>query len=430
MLADIGAACEEEPFKRLVTPGVILGAPRHFLLRRTDTRAPVSAADADLSPAAVASLTSPAAAEDATAQAGCGVHRPSGVAVYAEPLSPDSPLVRQRTVGTWVFSPQTREEKTTRDSLSPVAAAATGPALRPSQEGKDDIQLLTVCEKMSKSRGNAVSPDSIFNTHGADALRIHLMALGPVATTKVWRDEGLSGASRLLRRTWKMFLSPVDAPYMLPSGPQGARDGSTEASPQALRGIADKPISEGERRLLSTLVVSVTQGLERMQVNKAVAALMQGTRQLQEQQQQQGGTLSVSAARTLLTLLHPLAPFITEELWARLSAAHPTALRYPGWSLAASGEWPEVDAKKGGQHKDGDRDIGHEEVDISVQLDGRHRLCIPVAKDDIGSTEALLKAVRGTPQVQQRLKREEDKGRLLNMIIAKPEARFINFVFT
>ncbi|KAL8452120.1 hypothetical protein Emag_002523 [Eimeria magna] len=487
VLKDVGAAWGEEPFKRLLTPGIILGSPRHFLLRRKDTGAPVSAAEVHLNPASAALASRPAASTEraatsaaaaATAAAAiaaatatvtaaapsmtredCGIHVPSGAPVYAQPLPPAA-SVERRNNGVWVLlqEPPIVSEKNPSAGAGTTAGAAeqaaaegaagtkaaaanntTGAASKEAEAGSEKvgIELLSVCEKMSKSRGNAVSPELAFASDGADALRIHLMGLGPVASTKSWHQRGLAGASRMLRRVWRLFTQrPPGAPAAVPSDRASlAACAVLEAPADSLRqqherlslpGIKNSSanvMSEEEKKLLVPLVASLTLSFERMRINKAVALLMQGTRQLQQLQQQQGG-ISVPAAQVLLTLLHPLAPFITEELWARLSQARPAAFRYPGWSLAASGAWP------GGKAlRDEAAGTGQGGAEVSIQLNGRHRLRVPVASHALNSTQTLVHAARSNPLVQQRLRRETAAGRSLRETVAKPEARFVNFIF-
>ncbi|KAL8447260.1 hypothetical protein Emed_004471 [Eimeria media] len=475
VLKDVGAAWGEEPFKRLLTPGVILGAPRHFLLRRKDTGAPVSAAEVHLTPAATASRSAASAeraAKAATAattaaaaapdtREDCGIHVPSGAAVYAEPLPPAA-SVERRSDGVWVLlqEPRTASKtnpspgaETTAGAAEQAAAGkaagretaaadtATGAASKGAAGGSEEegIELLSVCEKMSKSRGNAVSPEVAFASDGADALRIHLMGLGPIASTKSWHEGGLAGASRMLRRVWRLITQGAPgAPVALPPHQASlaacaVSKASADRQPHQHRslgfpllGIKNSSVSvmsEEERKLLAPLVASVTLNYERMQINKAVALLMQGTRQLQQLQQQHGG-ISVPAAKTLLTLLHPLAPFITEELWARLSQTLPAAFRYPGWSLAASGAWPE-----GKVLRDAGVGIAQGGAEVSIQLNGRHRLRIPVSAQALTSSQTLVQAAQSNPLVQQRLQRETAAGRSLRETVAKPEAKFVNFIF-
>mgnify|MGYP000862965574 CR=1 FL=1 len=134
--------------------------------------------------------------------------------------------------------------------------------------------------KMSKSKGNTVSPDELYITHGADAVRLFEMFLGPLEAEKPWSTEGLDGAKKFLDRVWRMFefeLTDTD--------------------------------NENLTMLYHQTVKKVTDDYEKLAFNTAISQLMVFVNEVYKQQR-----ISKQQARGFLKLLNPIAPHMTEEL--------------------------------------------------------------------------------------------------------------------
>jgi leucyl-tRNA synthetase len=152
-------------------------------------------------------------------------------------------------------------------------------------------------EKMSKSRGNTVSPDELIERFGADTVRIYTLFIGPPEKESEWSEDGVLGAWRFVNRVHDL-CSRVEA---LADGPE-----SSDATPL--------------RRLEHRTIQRVTEDAERFHFHTAVAALMEfqkGIAEALEARAESPGTLR-AAVRTLLKLLNPVAPHLTEEWWERL----------------------------------------------------------------------------------------------------------------
>jgi leucyl-tRNA synthetase len=142
--------------------------------------------------------------------------------------------------------------------------------------------------KMSKSRGNVVNPDMYFDRLGADTLRMYLVFLGPYERGGEFSDTGIGGIRRFLGRVWDLVARHAGH-------------------------LVDGPAPLDARRMLHRTIHAVTQDLENLQYNTAVAALMTYLNTLQERD-----SLYDEEVAGLLLLLAPFAPHLAEELWARL----------------------------------------------------------------------------------------------------------------
>ncbi len=232
-------------------------------------------------------------------------------------------------------------------------------------------------EKMSKSRGNTVSPDDLIDQMGADTERVYTLFIGPPEKEAEWSDEAVSGAYRFLGRVWRMGERLADAPAIAP---------------------ADIDL-ERERH---ATIQRVTHSMSTFHFNTAVAALMELsnalTRALEEKT---ASRLCCEAAfDTLLQLLHPMAPHITEELWERRGYVE----------LLLETSWPEYDEAM----------LRRDRIHLVVQIDGKLRDRVEV--DASASEREVRLAALASAKVQEHLAgREVAKavvvpGRLVNLV--------------
>jgi leucyl-tRNA synthetase len=222
-------------------------------------------------------------------------------------------------------------------------------------------------EKMSKSRGNVVNPDDVVRDHGADALRVYEMFMGPLEQVKPWQTAGLLGVRRFLDRVYAIGTRP----------PGDVMDDETA-------------------RLVHRTVKKVTEDIEGLRFNTAVSAMMILANHLYGQEHPPR-----EAMEPLVLCLSPFAPHLAEELWERLGHAPTIAdCAWPSWDPALC-----VDA----------------EVEIAVQVNGRVRGRITVARDAPEETaRARALADEGArPHLAGRTVRKVVyvPGRIVNLIV-------------
>ena len=223
--------------------------------------------------------------------------------------------------------------------------------------------------KMSKSRGNVVAPDEYVARHGADTLRLFMMFMGPWTEGNDWDASGIEGTRRFLNRVWTIGLTDRVA--------EGARD-------------------PGLDRMVQRTIQKVTEDLEAYHFNTAIAAMMElATAALHAE-----GPSRDAAADTLVLLLAPFAPHITEELWQRRG----------GTGSVHQQRWPAFDPAAARSST----------VMVIVQVDGKVRDRIELAA---GTTEETLKArALGSPKVVQAI-----AGKPIDRVVVVPD-RLINIV--
>ncbi|MFO7171968.1 MAG: class I tRNA ligase family protein [Bacillota bacterium] len=228
--------------------------------------------------------------------------------------------------------------------------------------------------KMSKSRGNVVNPDEYFDRYGADTLRTYLMFMGAYSEGGDFSDAGIRGVHRFLHRVWALV--------------QRYRQQGRDREPAGL--------SPDRLRTLHRTVARVTQNLEGLRYNTAIAALMEFANHLQAQD-----LLARREVETLLLLLAPFAPYITEELWEQIGG--PFSIHYQ--------PWPTYDPA-----------LAEEEVwEVAVQVNGRVREVLRLPPGE--SQEAVVAAALAAPRVAAALRGRPVRrvyyvpGRTLNLVV-------------
>ncbi len=222
--------------------------------------------------------------------------------------------------------------------------------------------------KMSKSRGNVQTPDEYVRRYGADTLRLFMMFMGPWVDGADWDAAGIDGTWRFLNAVWRLALS------------------------QPIPGAADPEL---EREIHRT-IRKVTDDLAAFHFNTAVAALMK----LEHRLSNASGPTRDEGTRTLLLLLAPMAPFITEELWARRGGAYSVHQQ----------AWPAYDAAL----------AKADEVTLVVQVDGKVRDRLTVAAG-LPKDEAQAAAL-ASEKVRQAI-----AGRRVAKVVVVPD-RLVNIV--
>ena len=239
-----------------------------------------------------------------------------------------------------------------------------------------DLDLERVVEKMSKSRGNVINPDDVIREHGADAMRLYEMFIGPLEKAAPWSTEGIQGIYRFLQRAWRLFHE---------------NDEENEVYRAPIDGAGTDP----QRRLTAQTIAGVTEDLEAMRFNTAISKLMVFARDVAK-----GAPLARESAEVFTLLLAPMAPHLAEELWSLLGNEN-TLAREP---------WPEPDESL----------LVDDEITLVVQVNGKKRGEIQVPADI--SNEIAQERALAVENVQKILDGRKPKkvivvpGRLVNIV--------------
>ena len=240
-------------------------------------------------------------------------------------------------------------------------------------KARPDVRVEARAHKMSKSRGNVINPDDIVRDYGADALRLYEMFLGPLEQVKPWSTRGVEGVFRFLNRAWRLVIGEEGEPA-----------------------TSDVEPTRDELRLLHQTIQKVTDDVEAMRFNTAIAAMMEFVNKANKWDR-----MPEAVAESFVLLLSPFAPHLAEELWHRLG--HADSLAYA--------PWPEVNEAY----------LEEDEIEIPVQVNGKVRAAITVAAD--ADEEAVLAAAREHENVTRYLNggtiRREIyvPGRIVNLVV-------------
>ena len=239
------------------------------------------------------------------------------------------------------------------------------------------IQVNSQAQKMSKSRGNVINPDTVVDDYGADALRLYEMFMGPLEQMKPWSMSGVEGVSRFLGRAWRLVV-----------------DDRAEIV-ECLSAVQDVDPSEEQDVVTHKTIAGVTEDIDRLQFNTAISKLMEFVNA--------ASSWDVRPKRSIeqfVLLLSPFAPHIAEEMWQILG--HEKTLAYE--------PWPVFDPAK----------LVESEIEIPVQINGKLRAKVMVPAD--ADQETTREAAEADATIQGHL-----DGKTVRKAIVVP-GRMVNFV--
>ncbi len=224
--------------------------------------------------------------------------------------------------------------------------------------------------KMSKSKGNVVSPDDLIRDYGCDSLRMYELFVGPPDLDAEWDDRGIDGVSRYLKRFWNLVLDN--------------KDKNAKATAESLK-------------LRHKMVYDITSRLDSFSLNTVISGFMEYNNKMIDLARREDG-IDKETLETAVTLLAPFAPHIAEELWEQLGHSE---------TVFAHG-WPSADEEA----------MKEDEVEIAVQINGKTRGVVKISSSS--SKEEAIAA--GKAAVADRLEGNVVKeiyvpGRIINLVV-------------
>ena len=223
-------------------------------------------------------------------------------------------------------------------------------------------------EKMSKSRGNVVNPDEVVEEFGADAFRTYEMFIGAFDQATPWSQQGLKGCYKFIERVWNLQNILTD----------------------------ENGLSADMEKAVHKTIKKVSDDYERMKFNTAIAAMMSLVNDFTKK-----GSVTKGEYLALITLLNPVAPHMTEELWEK----------YGDGGFLSVHKWPEYDDEK----------TVDDEVEIVVQVNGKikDKLMISAGLDKDGTLEAAMASekIKNLIDGKEIVKTIAVPGKLVNIVV-------------
>ena len=261
-------------------------------------------------------------------------------------------------------------------------------------------------QKMSKSRGNVINPDDILGEYGADAFRLYEMFMGPLEMVKPWNTKGVEGVYRFLGRVWRLFVEEQsETEFEQAETTDPARGAELLANIRLGAAVVDRAPTPVELKTLHTCIKKVTEDLNGLGFNTAISALMVFINEAMGWETQPAQVLG-----QFLILLQPFAPHVAEELWSKLSAAHPCAASASRVAGLAYQPWPAFDPAL----------LVEDTLEIPVQVNGKLRDVIRVA------AQASAAEVEAAAKLSEKA-RPFLEGKTIRKVIVVPR-KLVNFV--
>ena len=224
--------------------------------------------------------------------------------------------------------------------------------------------------KMSKSKGNVVSPDDLVRDYGCDSLRIYEMFVGPPELDSEWDERGIDGVYRFITKFWKLAVNSIEA---------------------------DVKATNEMVKLRHQMIHTITRRLEDFSLNTVVSGFMEYNNKFNEIAKKEGG-VDKETIETFVTLLSPFAPHIAEELWEMLGKEG---------SVFENNRWPEADEDL----------MKDDEIQVPVQINGKTKVVISVPAD-ISKDDAIAqgKEALGDKLTGNIIKEIYVPGRIINIV--------------
>ena len=226
-------------------------------------------------------------------------------------------------------------------------------------------------EKMSKSRGNVVNPNDIVAQYGADTMRLYIMFVGDFEQAATWSTKAVAGCKRFLDRVWNLAESASESYELTPAN----------------------------EAILHKTIKKVTEDIESLKMNTAIAAMMTAVNELTANGVTRGDL------KILLQLLNPFAPHITEELWESLGFAEKTG------KMCCQSDWPVYDESK----------TVAKTVEMAIQVNGKMKGTVTMPADseeaDVVAAALAVDKVKKATEGMQVVKTILVKNRLVNLIV-------------
>ena len=224
--------------------------------------------------------------------------------------------------------------------------------------------------KMSKSKGNVVSPDDLVRDYGCDSLRIYEMFVGPPELDSEWDERGIDGVYRFITKFWKLAVNSIEA---------------------------DVKATNEMVKLRHQMIHTITRRLEDFSLNTVVSGFMEYNNKFNEIAKKEGG-VDKETIETFVTLLSPFAPHIAEELWEMLGKEG---------SVFENNRWPEADEDL----------MKDDKIQVPVQINGKTKVVISVPAD-ISKDDAIAQGreALGDKLTGNVIKEIYVPGRIINIV--------------